>query len=160
MGRAPYWSTLHAFFAAPQYSHLCSFGCVAFVLLQPSERIKLSAQSVQCVFLCYDSERKGYHCWDPDAHRIRVSRDVTFDESRPFFSDGHSSHESVEFLDLISPSSDSLPIVPPLLPLPVTPSSPPLSPLPPPSTTADGISPCTVGLCSPLHGGYQENILD
>jgi hypothetical protein len=55
-----------------QYSHLHSFGCVAFVLLQPRERTKLSTQSVQCVFLGYDSERKGYHYWDPVACPIRV----------------------------------------------------------------------------------------
>jgi hypothetical protein len=24
----------------------------------------------------------------------------------------------------------------------------------------DGISPCTIGLCGPLHGGYQDIILD
>jgi hypothetical protein len=24
----------------------------------------------------------------------------------------------------------------------------------------DKISPCTVGLCGPLHGGYQDNILE
>jgi hypothetical protein len=24
----------------------------------------------------------------------------------------------------------------------------------------DGISPCTVGLCGPLHDGYQDNILE
>jgi hypothetical protein len=32
-----------------QYSQFHSFGCVAFVLLQPRERTKLSAQLVQCV---------------------------------------------------------------------------------------------------------------
>jgi hypothetical protein len=36
---------------------------------------------------------------------------VTFDESHLFFSDAHSSHESVHFLDLVSLLSDSLPIV-------------------------------------------------
>jgi hypothetical protein len=68
-------------------------------------------------FLGYDSKHKGYHCWDLVAHRIQDSRYVTFDESHPFFSDAHSSHESIDFLDLVSPSSNSLPNVPPLLPL-------------------------------------------
>jgi hypothetical protein len=115
----------------PQYSHLRSFGCVAFVLLQPCEWTRLSAQSVQCVFLGYDYECKGYRCWDSVAHHIWVSRDVTFDESHPFFSDVHPSHESVDFLDLAWPLSDSLPTVSPLPPPPLSASPPPSPPLPP-----------------------------
>jgi hypothetical protein len=62
------------------------FLAVCAVLLAPREHNKLVAQFVECIFLGYSTEHKGYYrCWDLVAHRMQTSRDVVFDESSPFY---------------------------------------------------------------------------
>jgi hypothetical protein len=55
------------------------------VLLTPHERTKLTAQSIECIFLGHSTKNKGYCYWDTVAHRIQTSQDVVFDESYHFY---------------------------------------------------------------------------
>jgi len=81
----------------PNYESLKVFGCTCFVLLQPHEYTKLEARARICFFLGYGTEHKGYRCWDPISHRIRLSRHVVSWE--------HIKFSSVSKFESIPPAS-------------------------------------------------------
>ena len=77
------------FGSPPDYHHLRSFGSACFVLLQPHEHNKLEPRSRFCYFLGYGETQKGYKCYDPVSHRLRVSGNVVFWEHRLFVELSH-----------------------------------------------------------------------
>ncbi|CAI7892549.1 unnamed protein product [Closterium sp. NIES-53] len=46
---------------------------------------KLSARAIPCVFLGFVPDAPGWQFYHPTSHRILPSKDVTFDESAPFY---------------------------------------------------------------------------
>ena len=66
-------------------SHLKVFGCIAYVHVPDELRTKLDPKVEKCVFIGYSLEQKGYRCYNPLTHKLRVSRDVVFDEMNSMF---------------------------------------------------------------------------
>ena len=64
-----------------KYSHLRTFGCTAYVHVDPEKRDKLDAKAVKCYFIGYGSDLFGYRFWDDKNRKILRHCDVTFDES-------------------------------------------------------------------------------
>ncbi|KAL5862149.1 hypothetical protein ACOSQ3_003432 [Xanthoceras sorbifolium] len=97
----------HLYGQSPDYSSLWVFGCACFVSLPPHERTKLQPRVRLCCFLGYGISEKGFCCYDPISHRLRVSRHVEFWEHHPFISlqqfPASSSSKSPIFTDLVLP---------------------------------------------------------
>lgn len=60
------------------YSSLYMFECLAYVMYNIQERIKMNPKSRNCIFLRYVDDTKGYRVWDPTIHKVIISRDVIF----------------------------------------------------------------------------------
>ena len=77
------WESL--FGSSPLYTSFRSFGCACYPLLCPYSKHKLLPHSIQCIFLGYHSNAKGFLCFDSVSSRFFVSRHVKFDETMYHF---------------------------------------------------------------------------
>ncbi|KAK2980783.1 hypothetical protein RJ640_009568 [Escallonia rubra] len=64
----------------PSVSHLKVFGSIAYVHVSDQQRKKLDDKSEKFIFICYSQESKGYKLYNSVDKKMKVSRDVTFDE--------------------------------------------------------------------------------
>ncbi|XP_019233146.1 PREDICTED: uncharacterized protein LOC109213773 [Nicotiana attenuata] len=122
----------------PNYSHLRTFGCLAYATVPIPQRDELQPRAIPCVFLGYPFAKKGYKLYNLNTMKCFVSRDVIFHETCfPFATSvpsvsstiPSSSPSSINHQDPIistppaSPSSHSPPPIPPSPFSPVSPNS-------------------------------------
>lgn len=81
------------------YSNLRIFGCPAYAHVNDG---KLAPRAVECIFLGYASESKGYRLWcsDSKSQKLILSRDVTFNEDA-LLSSGKQSFVSLLLVQVI-----------------------------------------------------------
>ena len=62
-------------------SHFRVFGCICYVFIPDHLRTKMDKKVVRCIFVGYNSQRKGWRCCDPTTDRCYTSRNVVIDEA-------------------------------------------------------------------------------
>src|SRR6267378_7325319 len=66
----------------PDIDYLRVFGCKAYVNVPKKKQShKFKLQSLEMTFVGYEPNSKGYRLWDKNTQTIKVSTDITFDES-------------------------------------------------------------------------------
>nr|DAD45748.1 TPA_asm: hypothetical protein HUJ06_003978 [Nelumbo nucifera] len=71
----------------PNVSNFRVFGSVCYVHVTKNNRSKPEPRARRCIFVGYDTCRKGWRCMDPKTKKIIVSRDVVFNEVSSYESD-------------------------------------------------------------------------
>ena len=65
----------------PEIQSLRIYGCKAFVRRTEPNLAKTEARAYVGTLVGYDTTQRAYRIWVPQLNKIRVSRDVTFDET-------------------------------------------------------------------------------
>lgn len=65
----------------PNVSHLHIFGCDAYYHIPKDERSKLEPKGQKCKFVGYSETQKAFRLYDPSSGKVKISRDVIFNEN-------------------------------------------------------------------------------
>jgi hypothetical protein len=65
----------------PDVLHLRIFGCLAYIQVHKKLRVKTDPKSKACIFVGYEPGSKAWRFWDPEGHKVIISRDAKFDET-------------------------------------------------------------------------------
>lgn len=68
----------------PSMDHFKVFGCLAYVYIDPQQRMKFYSKSWAGIFIYYYDCSKAYKIIDPDSMHVHVSRDIRFFEEKPW----------------------------------------------------------------------------
>lgn len=68
----------------PRVSHMKIFGCLAHVKVVGPGQNKLSDRSSKMIFIGYEIGTKGYRFFNRATSKLVVSRDVIFEENKPW----------------------------------------------------------------------------
>ena len=60
----------------PLVSHLRTFGCISYALINSQTRQKLNEKSEKCIFIGYSLESKAYRLYNPLSGKVIISRNV------------------------------------------------------------------------------------
>ena len=71
----------------PKVRHFRVFDCVCYVVVPDHLRSKFDKKAIRCIFVGYNSQRKGWRCCDPTTGRCYTLRNVIFDEASSWWSE-------------------------------------------------------------------------
>jgi hypothetical protein len=68
----------------PNVENLRIFGCPIYSHIPKDKRNKLEPSGKKGIFMGYNDSSKAYRIYIPEQHKIKISRDVTFNEKMAF----------------------------------------------------------------------------
>ncbi|UYV63360.1 hypothetical protein LAZ67_2003844, partial [Cordylochernes scorpioides] len=93
----------------PNVANYKIFGCNAYMHIPKENRKKWDNKSIKLMFLGYENTSKNFRLWDWKTRKIRISKDVTFDEKATPHSDRESTKPE-EIIFQINSAPDESPV--------------------------------------------------